>query len=144
VKELATGKTPVTKDELEREKQGAILGLPGQFATGQAALGQYRRLVYFGLPLDYYDTFAAKVGQVTEAQVKASATKHLSSPQAVWLVVGDGDAKVIVHQEKADVPYEKAGKQLTLREALADLAARGDVGPGGLVELDADGHPKPH
>ena len=36
----------------------------------------------------------------------------------------------------------KDGKQLTLREALADLAARGDVGAGGLVELDRDG--KPH
>jgi hypothetical protein len=35
----------------------------------------------------------------------------------------------------------KDGKQLTLRESLADLAARGDVGKGGLVELDADGRP---
>ena len=42
MKELWSGKDPVKKDELEREKQGAILGLPGQFATAQAALGQYR------------------------------------------------------------------------------------------------------
>jgi hypothetical protein len=35
----------------------------------------------------------------------------------------------------------KDGTQLTLREALSDLAQRGDVGPGGLVELDTDGRP---
>jgi hypothetical protein len=29
-----------------------VLGLPGRFATAQAALGQYRALVYYGLPLD--------------------------------------------------------------------------------------------
>ncbi|MEO8700078.1 MAG: pitrilysin family protein [Kofleriaceae bacterium] len=142
VKELWAGKRPIDKDELDREKQGAILGLPGAFATGQAALGQYRRLVYYGLPLDYYDSYVAKVGQVNEAQLKAAAAKHLRPGQAVYLVVGDGDAPMVVREGKADVPYKKGDKQLTLREALADLAARGDVGTGGLVELDTDGRPK--
>lgn len=143
IKELSSGKTPVKKDELEREKQGAILGLPARFATAQAALGQYRGLVYFGLPLDYYNGYVAKVGQVDEVQVKASAQKHLKPVNAVYVVVGDGDAKVIVRdpQTNKDVPYEKNGKQLTLREALRDLAQRGDVGPGDLVELDTDGRP---
>ncbi len=142
VKELWSGKTPITPDELAREKQGAILGLPGQFATAQAALGQYRRLVYFGLPLDYYGSFVSKVGQVNAAQVKAAAAKQLRPGQAVYLVIGDGDAKMIVrNSEGKDVPYTKDGKQLSLREALADLASRGDVGAGGLVELDTDGRP---
>ena len=35
----------------------------------------------------------------------------------------------------------KDGKQLTLREALVELAKSGDVGAGGLVELDVDGNP---
>ncbi len=156
VKELAAGARPVVKDELEREKQGAILGLPSQFGTAQAALGNYRRLVYFGLPLDYYNSFVARIGQVTEAQVKAAAAKHLRPAAAAYLVVGDGNAKMIVGVPKKEVdpasgqektvwtrePYMKDGKQLTLREALADLAARGDVGAGGLVELDRDGRPK--
>ena len=157
VKELSSGARPVQKEELEREKQGVILGLPSQFATAQAALGNYRRLVYFGLPLDYYNSYVARVGQVNEAQVKAAAAKHLRPGQAVYLVVGDGNAKVIVGVPKKEVdpdtkqektlwtrePYRKDGKQLTLREALVDLAARGDVGAGGLVELDRDGRPKP-
>jgi len=139
VKRLAKGEKPVDKDELEREKQGAILGLPGRFSTAQAALGQYRGLVYFGLPLDYYNRFVDQVGKVTEAQVKASAAKQLKPAQAIYLVVGDGNAPVIVRQDGKDVPLTKDGKQQTLREALADLAARGDVGEGGLMELDTDG-----
>ncbi|MCW5801968.1 MAG: insulinase family protein [Deltaproteobacteria bacterium] len=149
VKELWVGKTPVTAAELEREKQGTILGLPGMFATAQAALGNYRRLVYFNLPLDYYDTYTAKAGAVTEADVKASAARELRPAQAVYLVVGDADANMIVHQpgtnekgEKvADVPLLKDGHPVTLRAALQDLAASGNVGAGGLVELDVDGRP---
>ncbi len=149
VKELATNKKPVDKEELDREKTGAILALPGRFATGQAALGQYRSLVYYGLPLDYYDTFTDKVAKVTEVQVKAAAA-HIKPNEAIYLVVGDGDANMIVHDEhakkddpadKKDPPMMKDGKQVTLREALTDLAQRGDVGAGGLVELDPDGKP---
>ncbi len=141
VKDLQKGTKPANAEELEREKQGAILGLPGRFATAQAALGQYRGLVYYGLPLDYYNSYVASVGKVTEAQVKAAAAKQLQPGKAVFLVVGDGNAKVIVREGKKDVPLLKDGKELTLREALADLAARGDVGAGGLVELDTDGKP---
>jgi len=149
-KQLASGKQPVTADELEREKTNAILALPARFATAQAALGQYKSLVYFGLPLDYFNSYVASLQKVTEAQAKAAAAKNLRPGQAVYLVVGDGDAKMIVHNEKskkddpADVrrlPYMKDGKQLTLREALSDLAKSGDVGAGGLVELDVDGNP---
>lgn len=156
VRELAAGKRPIQKEELGREKQGSILALPSQFATAQAALGNYRRLVYYGLPLDYYNSYVAKIGAVNEAQVKAAAAKHLKPAQATYVVVGDGNAKMIVGVPKQEVdpettatktvwtrePYMKDGKQLTMREALADLAARGALGAGALVELDRDGKPK--
>jgi predicted Zn-dependent peptidase len=145
--DLSEGKKPVTKDELEREKQNSVLALPGRFATAQAALGQYRSLVYYGLPLDYFNSYVDRVSKVTEAEVKASATKHLQAKQAVYLVVGDGDAKMIVDdpnqpKDKRRVPLMKNGTQITLREALVDLAASGHVGTGGLVELDVDGQPR--
>lgn len=150
LKDLSTGKRAVTKDELEREKTNAILALPGRFATEQAALGQYRSLVYFGLPLNYFNTYVANVKKVTEAQVKASATHHLKPNEAVYLVVGNGDEKMIIDDANAPKgalpkdrkkPYEVNGKQVTLREALQDLAQKGTVGTGGFVELDVDGRP---
>lgn len=148
LKELATGKDPITNEELEREKTNAVLALPARFATAQASLGQYRTLVYFGLPLDYWTTYADKIAKVSASEVKQSAAKHVVPANTLWLVVGDGNAPMIVHNpdakkdDPADVrrrPYMKDGKQMTLREALVDLAKRGDVGPGGLVEIDADG-----
>ena len=148
VKELAAGKAPVKPDELDREKVNAELAMPGRFSTAQAALGQYRSLVYYGLPLDYYNTYVDKVRKVTEQQVKASATKHLKTGTAVYVVVGNGDEKMIVDKgpkgappKDRKAPYEKDGKQLTLREALTELAKKGDVGAGGLIELDVDGKP---
>jgi zinc protease len=119
VRDLASGRRPVTADELDREKQGAVLALPGRFATPQAALGQYRALVYYGLPLDYYATYAENVAAVTREHVDRAAARELSPERAVYLVVGDG----------------------SLRAPLAEIAARGDVGDGGFVELDADGVP---
>ncbi|HET7504243.1 MAG TPA: pitrilysin family protein [Kofleriaceae bacterium] len=147
IKGLWSGRLPIKADELEREKRGAILGLPGRFATAQAALGQYRALVYFGLPLDYHDTYVDRIARVTVGDAMAAAARHLRPGQAVYVIAGNGDEKLIVRsrrdrtgpEDRVDVPYLKAGAQLTLREALADLAARGDVGSGGLVELDPDG-----
>ena len=101
--------------------------------------------MYYGLPLDYFNTYVDHVAKVTEAQVKQSAAKHLRPDRAVFLVVGDGDAKMIVDdpeqpKDQRRVPYMNHDKQYTLREALKDLAARGDVGRGALVELDVDGN----
>jgi zinc protease len=137
----------ITPDELEREKMGAILGLPGRFATAQAALGQYRALVYFGLPLDYHASYVERVSAVSLSEVHAAAARRLDPDQAVYVVVGNGAAPVRIPLEdtadranrERDKPYTNHGTQLALRDALADHAARGDVGRGGLVELDADG-----
>lgn len=120
---------PITAEELDREQRGAILGLPGRFATAQAALGQYRALVYFGLPLDHFDHYAEGVRAVTPDDVLAAARADLRPEAAVYVVVGDGAAPAILRDGDRDVPYVKAGRQLTLREALGDC-----------VELDSDGH----
>ncbi|TMQ15517.1 MAG: hypothetical protein E6J90_25280 [Deltaproteobacteria bacterium] len=102
------------------------------------------------MPLDYYNTYVDKLSKVSVPEVMAAAARQLHPGQAVYVVVGNGAEKVIARasddkpgaRSGKDVPYLKDGAQLTLREALADLAARGDVGGGGLIELDTDGHVK--
>jgi predicted Zn-dependent peptidase len=142
LKALWSGKQPPTTDELTREKSSAILSLPGRFATGGSTLSAYRSLAYFGLPLDYFTTFAARVEKSTAAQVAAAARKHLRPGQAVYVVVGDGDAPVIARDGKDDKPLLRDGKPVTLRAALTELAVSGTIGAGGLVELDVDGVPR--
>lgn len=132
---------PPTDQELSREKQGAILGLPGQFATARQALRQYRRLVNYGLPLDFYNSYVGNVSKVTAKQVIASAKKHLQPDNAMIIVIGDANAKVIHRVDGKDVPLEKNGAQLTLLAALEDLVASGKLGKGSVVRVDADGKP---
>lgn len=128
VRRMRTADGAPTRDEIEREKTGAMLALPARFATAQAALGQYRGLVYYGLPPDFFETYTDQLARVSEAEVAASAKRHLAPDAAAYLVVGDGAT-----------PVTDCGTRVTLREALAALAARGDVGEGGLVVMDVDG-----
>ncbi len=145
-KELAAlhdGSRPATTEELAREKEGAVLSMPGRFATASSSLGTFRQLVYFGLPLDYYGKFVDKVTKVTAKQVKAAAKKHLDVDQVVYLVVGDGTTPMIYRDGKDNKPLLAAdGHQITLREALEDLAKKGTLGKGELVVLDADAQVK--
>ena len=143
VEQLQSGKAPATSDELTREKAGAIQSMPARFATASDALGTFRSLVYFGLPLDYYASFVSKVDKVNAKQVAAAAKKHLKPQELIYIVIGDASAKMIVRDGKQDVPMMRDGKQLTLIEALRELADSGQLGKGGLVVLDADARPLP-
>jgi len=127
----------------EREKAGAILGMPSRFASASASLGMFRSLVYYGLPLDTWTTYTDKVGKVTARQVAAAAKKHLQPGAAVYVVVGDGSTPVIVHEGGADKPLLRDGKPVTVRQALDELVAAGTLGKGGLLIVDADGKPLP-
>ncbi|HTE51927.1 MAG TPA: pitrilysin family protein [Kofleriaceae bacterium] len=143
---LKDGSEPPTPDELARDKEGTILAQPAAFATAGSALDQYRALIYFGLPLDYYNGYIDAVRAVTAEQVQQAGAAHLQPEAARYLVVGDGDAAQIAHtpgekgQKGQDRPLvDASGKPITLRAALARLVADKTLGDGGLVELDPDG-----
>ena len=139
---LHEGKRPATKDELSREKTGAVLAMPGRFATASASLATFRSLVYYGLPLDYFESFVKKIEKVSAKQVKAAAKKHLDPDGAVYVVVGDAHAPVIVREADKDVPLlDDQGQPVLLVDALRMLAAKGTLGKGDLVILDADAKP---
>lgn len=111
---------PVEPEELDRERDGTLLGLPAQFSTAQRVRSTYSTLVFHGLPLDYYESFQAKVRQTKPADLAAAARKHLREDGFKVLVVGDGDE---------------------VRAGLKKLAAdEGLFGGEGFVELDGDGN----
>jgi zinc protease len=117
VSAMASGEP--TDEELTREKDGRVLALPARFATGEQTLGAFRELVYFGLPLDYFDGYVGKVKAVDRAAVRKAAARHLHPAELQILVVGDG--KVVLPR-------------------LEELVAAKEV-PGPIVKLDADGKP---
>jgi zinc protease len=109
-----------TEEELAREKQGKILALPARFATGDQILDAYRELVYFGLPLGYFDGYVKNFSSVDREGVKRAAQKHLRPDELQLLVVGDGK---------------------TVLPKLEALAASDELGGGPVVILDPDGRP---
>lgn len=121
IKEIITMRTTdATEAELKRVKDGALLGLPAEFATPTDTLFVFQRLEFWGLPLDWHSGYQSRLKTVDVAAVRKAAEKHLRAKDFSVLVVGDG-AKVL-----AD---------------LDALAKEKVFGSGGVVVLDADGQP---
>lgn len=115
--DMKSNTRPATEDELSREKQGAILGLPSEFATAQQILSMYAELIRYGLALDYWNGFVPRIEAVTGADVGRAAAKHLQPDRLVAVVVGDPE-KVL--------------------PGLLRLTAEQKLGKGDLVVMDAD------
>jgi len=143
IKAIQSGSQPATAKELTREKNGAILGLPAEFATAGQVLNRYRRLVYWGLPMNYYDSLVSNYKNITLEQINAAAKQSLHPEEALIFVVGDGSAKQVIRDGKKDQPRmsEDGKHQLTLRETLAIMASKLSKN-GKIVELDVDGNVK--
>lgn len=80
---------PPTAEEVERNKAAMTLSLPGQWETNGAVLGSIAEMVSYGLPADYYDTYAGKVRTLTPEQVGKAAKDALRPDGIVWVIVGD-------------------------------------------------------
>jgi zinc protease len=65
------------------------LSLPGRGESSAAVLGSVSELVRFGLPDDYWNSYADQVRGVTTAAVNAAAGRHLRPDELVFVVVGD-------------------------------------------------------
>jgi zinc protease len=107
-----------TQSELTRERDGALYALPAQFATGSRALSSYASLLFFGLPMDWWQKLPTALAAVDGPTVAQAAKAHVRTTGVRVIVAGDAA------QVRAD---------------LDALAAEGLFGGGGLVLLDADG-----
>ena len=108
------GDQPPTADELARVKDQRTLTLPGRWETNGAVMADIVQLVRFGLPDDYWETYAAAVRELTLAEIRAEADRVLQPDRLIWVVVGD-------------------------RERIEDSIRELDLGP--IRFLDADGNP---
>ncbi|MGD0791439.1 MAG: pitrilysin family protein [Terriglobales bacterium] len=83
------GDHPVSADELAKIQANETLKLPGSRET-LGALGQsIVDLVQFGLPDDYYDTYAGKVRALKTSDVNEAAREVVRPDNLIWIVVGD-------------------------------------------------------
>jgi predicted Zn-dependent peptidase len=108
-------------DELSREREGLVLSLPARFADAASAMGTYRELAFYGLPVDWYAGYADRLRTVDAQSVLSAAARELDEASG-WVVLVVGDAA-------------------SSRAGLQALAKSGVLGITRFEELDADGLP---
>jgi hypothetical protein len=79
----------VPQAELDKAKAYIALSLPGDFETTAGSAGQFSSLLTFGLPLDYYNSYVARINAVTAADVQRVARQYLDLDRFTIVVVGD-------------------------------------------------------
>ena len=83
------GDHPVTADELSRIQANETLSLPGSRETLDAVGQSINEMVQYGLPEDYYETYAGKVRALKTNDVEDGAKAIVHPDNLIWVVVGD-------------------------------------------------------
>ncbi len=109
------GTRPPTAAELQRAQKSKTLTLPGSRETVNEVGSSILEQVQFGLPDDYYETYARKVRSLDVPAVTDAAKSVIRPDNLVWVVVGD-----------------RAKIEAGIRQ----------LGIGEVKFLDADGNPK--
>ncbi|HWQ88123.1 pitrilysin family protein [Brevundimonas sp.] len=83
------GSRPLTEEEIRAARSNMVLGLGGNWETNAAIAGELQNMVVWGVPENYYDTYAGTVGSMTAAQAAVAAQAVVGSGPTTWVVVGD-------------------------------------------------------
>ena len=75
--------------ELDKAKRYLVLQMPGEFETTGGIAGGLIPVVTYGLPLDYYNSYAAQLQAVTQADVQRVARRYVDPAHLTIVVVGD-------------------------------------------------------
>jgi predicted Zn-dependent peptidase len=103
---------PVTKEEFDRVQKNMVLQLPGMWETNSSVRNSVETLVKFGLSNDYYNTYDAKVRNLTLPELQQISKEVIIPNHFTWFVVGD---KAKIKSGLTELGYE-------------------------IIELDADGN----
>ncbi len=109
------GSREITDDEVTKAKASKTLKLPGRWETGSSVSRSIGQIVTYGLPDDYFQTYADSIRSLTIDQIRAAAQQTIKPRNLVWVVVGN-----------------KEMIESGIRE----------LGYGSVYELDADGNVK--
>ncbi len=83
------GGIPITDDEMQTARAALVQSLPQLFASVSSVNGSIAGLYVDGLPADYYQRFAANIGQVTKDDVLRVANKYIDPDHLAIVIVGD-------------------------------------------------------
>ncbi|QRJ65586.1 insulinase family protein [Azospira restricta] len=76
-----------SEDELKAAKANIVGSFPLRLDSNRKILDNVAAIAFYGLPLDYLDTYAANIGKVTAADVRAAFARHVKPEHLVTVVV---------------------------------------------------------
>ena len=79
------------EEELELAKKSIIGGFPLRIDSNRDILGYLSMIAYYGLPLDYLESFSGRIAAVTLADIREAFGRRLHGDQMVRVVVGGPD-----------------------------------------------------
>jgi len=88
-----------TAAELKAAKDNLIGGFPLLLDSNRKLIGNVANIAWHDLPLDYLDTWTARMNAVTAADVKAAFQRKLQPERMVTVVVGGKDASTAKAQQ---------------------------------------------
>ena len=80
--------TGPTEEQLKAAKQNITGGFALRLDSNSKIAGYLAMIGFYGLPLDYLDTFKAKVNNVTTAQIKDAFSRRVHPETMVTVLVG--------------------------------------------------------
>jgi zinc protease len=95
-------------------KNNLTLALPGIWETNSSVGSAIGEMVQFGLPPDYFSTYARNIRALNQTSLNTATEKVIRPDSLVWVIVGDLSR------------IEKGVRELNL---------------GDVVVVDADGNP---
>jgi zinc protease len=82
-----------TAKELEESRQNITGGFPLRLSSNKKIVGMLALIGFYQLPLDYLDSFSARVEAVTIDDIRTAFSQHLRPQQMVTVLVGDDPVK---------------------------------------------------
>ena len=105
----------VTEQDLKFAKAARLSAFPAMFTDVAGNVRNFASLELEGRPRDYYETYEAKYGAVTLADIKRVAQKYLQADKLIIMVAGNieeckaGAGKMLPNQATIDAMAAKFG-----------------------------------
>ncbi|MGQ9603637.1 MAG: M16 family metallopeptidase [bacterium] len=95
---------PITDEEIDLAKSFLSSLQPFRMETYGRIAACLLDIVFFGLPVDYYDGFSERIANVTSDQIRQAAQKYLDLENSSLVIVGavDDDLRPVPYQPKTE------------------------------------------
>ena len=80
-----------TEEELEHSRNSLVLGFPLRIADNASMIDYLSMIGYYRLPLDYLDTWTARISAISHEQIVAAFQDRLDPDQMITVIVGGQD-----------------------------------------------------